>query len=587
MAPHLQQFKKRKRPNTILDLADRQANASSNGTDTSRPTAVYTPIRGRSHTLSIALPGSIIANAQSHDLKTSLAGAIARAAAVFCVDEIVVFDDKQSQVLNRGRGSPVNGSPGFPHSFSDDGCKNFGKGSYNGFGTVGSADYASYTGYSDPGFFLYHLLSYLETPPNLRKALFPLHPNLRTAGTLPSLDMPHHLRADEWCQYREGVVLDPNASDDASSWSGSHSGSSYSGSPPAPSKPSQIISLKKQKKFKKGSPPLAAFIRHSNSPPVMLDLNAGTGTAASPYTVVDAGLPQPVQLDLEKPIPPHTRVTLKLASAEDPGHYYGLEAQPVDPAQPREEAGYYWGYHTRQASSLSAVFTECPFDGGYDVSIGTSERGMPVSRILARGGVPKEDVGGGGGGKSDNGRGFTLPREFKHMILVFGGVSGLEVAAMADEDLVAKGVTGKNVGDMFDAWVNLVPNQGSRTIRCEEAVWLGLMGFSEYVRHNGERQAEMSAGQKRMVMDMQKRKAMPSMVTVQSQNLDEMPTDVGLMPDTFIRPTGINVPSLVREPRLRLKMEYHWAKTRVYDLVRRKISKLVLQLHEDMYTAFA
>ncbi|KAB2569721.1 putative methyltransferase C9orf114 [Lasiodiplodia theobromae] len=468
MAPHLQS-KKRKRPNTLLDLADRQANASSNGSDTSKPTAVYTPTKGRSHTLSIALPGSIIAklcrSAQSHDLKTSMAGAIARAAAVFCVDEIVVFDDKQSQVLNKGRGSPVDGSSGF----GDDCSKGFGKG---GYGTMRGA---AYTGYSDPDYFLYHLLSYLETPPNLRKALFPLHPNLRTAGTLPSLDMPHHLRADEWCQYREGVVVDPNASDDGSSWTGS----SYSGSPPAPSKPSQIISLKKQKKFKKGSPPLADF-RHSNSPPVTLDLSVGARNGAAPYTVVDAGLPQPIQLDLEEPIPPHTRVTLKLASAENPGYYYGLDAQPVDPAQPREEAGYYWGYQTRQAGSLSAVFTECPFDGGYDVSVGTSERGMPVSQILARGGVPKEDDGGGGGGG-------TLPDEFKHLILVFGGVSGLEVAAMADEDLVAKGVTGKNVGSIFDAWVNLVPNQGSRTIRCEEAVWLGLMSFSEYVRRNGER----------------------------------------------------------------------------------------------------
>ncbi|KAL1640560.1 hypothetical protein SLS58_006755 [Diplodia intermedia] len=38
---------------------------------------------------------------------------------------------------------------------------------------------------------------------------------------------------------------------------------------------------------------------------------------------------------------------------------------------------------------------------------------------------------------------------------------------------------------------------------------------------------------KRMVGDMQKRKAMPSMVTMQAQNLDEMPTDVGLMPATL------------------------------------------------------
>lgn len=34
-----------------------------------------------------------------------------------------------------------------------------------------------------------------------------MHPNLRTAGALPSLDMPHHPRSDEWCDYREGVVV--------------------------------------------------------------------------------------------------------------------------------------------------------------------------------------------------------------------------------------------------------------------------------------------------------------------------------------------------------------------------------------------
>jgi len=49
--------------------------------------------RGRTHTLSIAVPGSILANAQSAELQTYLAGQIARAATIFCVDEVVVFDD--------------------------------------------------------------------------------------------------------------------------------------------------------------------------------------------------------------------------------------------------------------------------------------------------------------------------------------------------------------------------------------------------------------------------------------------------------------------------------------------------------------
>jgi len=37
--------------------------------------------------------GANILSAQSFDLKVQLAGRIARAAAIFCVDEIIIFDD--------------------------------------------------------------------------------------------------------------------------------------------------------------------------------------------------------------------------------------------------------------------------------------------------------------------------------------------------------------------------------------------------------------------------------------------------------------------------------------------------------------
>ncbi|XP_030876951.1 putative methyltransferase C9orf114 homolog isoform X2 [Leptonychotes weddellii] len=50
--------------------------------------------QGRPYTLSVALPGSILDNAQSPELRTYLAGQIARACTIFCVDEIVVFDEE-------------------------------------------------------------------------------------------------------------------------------------------------------------------------------------------------------------------------------------------------------------------------------------------------------------------------------------------------------------------------------------------------------------------------------------------------------------------------------------------------------------
>ncbi|KAK5133466.1 hypothetical protein LTR08_007708 [Meristemomyces frigidus] len=329
---------------------------ASNGTvDTSKPSAVFRPTNGRQHTLSIALPGSIIANATTHDQKSALAGQIARACAVFCVDEIVVFDDGQAEI----RPAERNG----------------------------------YTAYSDPNFFLYHVLSYLETPPHLRKALFPMHPDLKTAGALPSLDMPHHLRSEERCPYREAVAI-------------------------------------RQR-------------------------NVGNGSVG---TLLDCGLHQ--QVYLSAPIEENARVTIKLPN-ERPATSDELECEAVSPDAPREEAGYYWGYSVRQAPSLSAVFTECPYDGGYDISIGTSERGVHAQTIL----------------DADN-EAYVEPT-WSHLVMVFGGVAGLEAALAADNDLQETGVTDPK--ELFDRWINLVPSQGSRTIRTEEAVWVGLAGLRPLV----------------------------------------------------------------------------------------------------------
>lgn len=50
----------------------------------------------------------------------------------------------------------------------------------------------------------------------------------------------------------------------------------------------------------------------------------------------------------------------------------------VAPSAPKTKGGLYWGYATRLAPNLSAVFAECPYVGGYDVIIGTSEHGNSV-----------------------------------------------------------------------------------------------------------------------------------------------------------------------------------------------------------------
>lgn len=268
-----------------------------------------------------------------------------------------------------------------------------------------------------------------------------MHPNLRSAGTLPSLDMPHHLRAHEWCQYREGVTIDtPVSATTAISTNGT--------SPGSPER-------KKDKKAK--------------------------AQPTSPSTLIETGLPQKSILPIS--IPPNTRVTLKYPSATPPATSSSelLTAIAVSPEASREEAGYYWGYQIRRAPSLSAVFTESTYDDGYDVTIGTSERGLPLSSILD----PPLSSSSSEGDTSARLTPPTPTPNFKHLLIVFGGVAGLEVAVKADEELVGMGVTEPE--GLFDYWVDLCPGQGSRTIRTEEAVWIGLMGLRGVVVGNGRR----------------------------------------------------------------------------------------------------
>ena len=201
--------------------------------------------------------------------------------------------------------------------------------------------------------------------------------------------MPHHLRANEWCEYREGV----------------------------------------------------------------------TTRSSREGTEVDVGLTDPY-LIRDVQIPQKARVTVRLDQATK-------EAEAVSPAAPREEKGYYWGYSVRRCSTLSDVFTECPFDGGYDLSFGMSERGEQLHDTFAR----------------------DMP-QYQHMLVVLGGVAGLETAARNDVELTKRGVTGSSVNELFDHWVNLVPGQGSRTIRTEEAVWCGLMGLQEVVRRRATKLGE-------------------------------------------------------------------------------------------------
>lgn len=120
-------------------------------------------------TISIAVPGSILENAQTPELRTYLAGQIARAASIFQVDEVVVFDDDGDKVMTKK--STIE---------EVDGVKT---------GRQCCVQLA-------------RILQYLECPQYLRKHFFPIHNDLKYAGMLNPLDAPHHLRQDNNFEFR-------------------------------------------------------------------------------------------------------------------------------------------------------------------------------------------------------------------------------------------------------------------------------------------------------------------------------------------------------------------------------------------------
>lgn len=157
---------------------------------------------------------------------------------------------------------------------------------------------------------------------------------------------------------------------------------------------------------------------------------------------MDVGLRKAVAVD--RNLEPGIRVTVKLTSVdENKKKWTGIL---VPPYEPRQELGVYWGYTVRLAKSFNDIFMQCPYEEGYDFTIGTSDKGTPINEI------------------SD-----SELKPFKHYLLVFGGLRGLESVLESDETLPVNDVT-----LFFDKYINTCPEQGSRTIRTEEALLISL-----------------------------------------------------------------------------------------------------------------
>jgi len=360
------------------------------------------PNQSRMATLSLAIPGSIVSNAQTQELRTHLVGQIARALAIYHVDEIVVFNDRLGKDIRPHWNSFRRRDREQEHGEGGSASAGAGKPDEKDAKEQEKEDEEEkrMQPSTDPHAFMARILQYCECPQYLRRHFFPMHPDLQFGGLLAPLDAPHHVRALDRSEFREGVVMDK------------------------------------------------------------------TGTGEGAGSLVNCGVRnQPIEID--RILAPGIRCTVQI----DPRAYgtpgKSLKGKVVSPSEPRERDGTYWGYTTRMASSIKAIFDESPFEGGYDLKIGTSERG-DVS-------VDNESF--------ENS--YTKERQsFNHAIIVVGGVAGIEECVDADETL---NLSGNDSKKLFDMWVNVCEFQGSRTIRTEEAVLISLARLRPFLfaKRNG------------------------------------------------------------------------------------------------------
>ena len=111
------------------------------------------------------------------------------------------------------------------------------------------------------------------------------------------------------------------------------------------------------------------------------------------------------------------------------------------------------------ADSLESVFNECPYEGGYDFKLGTSDKGNIIDF---------ED--------------FKQWQNFKHGMVFFGGLEGIEGLVELDE---TSDLRPQDVEKMFDLYLNTCPEQGVRTIRTEEAILLSMAAILPRMRAIG------------------------------------------------------------------------------------------------------
>ena len=164
------------------------------------------------------------------------------------------------------------------------------------------------------------------------------------------------------------------------------------------------------------------------------------------YSWVNIGLNKDCKINQK--LPPKTRVTVKLNENDFNNKLKYYTGTPVSMSEPFLKNGTYWGYVVRVCETYKEVINNSIYEGGYDFIIGTSDKGENYKYAD-----------------------FNKKKDFKHCLIVFGGISGIEGMMIDDEH---NNINSTNIASNFDLYLNTCLNQGLRTIRTEEAILISL-----------------------------------------------------------------------------------------------------------------
>jgi predicted SPOUT superfamily RNA methylase MTH1 len=165
------------------------------------------------------------------------------------------------------------------------------------------------------------------------------------------------------------------------------------------------------------------------------------------YSWVNIGLNKDCKINQK--LPPKTRVTVKLNESNFNPKLKYYTGSLVSMSETFIKNGTYWGYVVRVCETYNDIFNNSIYKEGYDFIIGTSDKGENYRNAD-----------------------FSKKKDFKHCLIIFGGISGIEGMMIDDEH--NKLNSSENIAKNFDLYLNTCMNQGLRTIRTEEAILITL-----------------------------------------------------------------------------------------------------------------